>query len=116
MPAQFRPLEQIADDPTVEVGDMLMVRGNIGSEGSQLVPVFYAGLDIYVSDGSAGLKKGKEFPGIRVFHKFDSQGRPQVGEHRASVFYDCHKGLLIPFSGATKNEYALVAKARDIPR
>ena len=85
-------------------------------EKSEVVPVFFGGLGSYVSDGSGAHEEGKEFHGVRVFHKYDRHGRLRVEGHKASVFRDYDKGLLVPFSQSGNPEYAFIAKAQDIPR
>jgi hypothetical protein len=112
MPTRFRPLEQIADDPSVKEGDMIVVRGHFGTGGIfRAVPVIYAGLDVRVSDGSRSVPRGKEIPGINVFYRWNKEGEPVVdSQHRP------YEPAFIPFSHVIPNEYALLIEAEYIPR
>lgn len=113
---EFRPLEEIADDPTVQAFDWILVRSHMPNGNFETVPVMYIGVDEYVSDGSCGLEKGEVFRGIRVFHKLDGKPpKPAVDSCcRHTCLYDREKGLLIPFKhGGGNAEYVLLARSND---
>lgn len=113
---EFRPLEEIADDQTVQAFDWILLRGHMPGGAFEAVPVIYIGVDEYVSDGSCGLEKGEVFRGIRVFHKLVGKPpKPAIDpRYRNNCLYDREKGLLIPFKhGTEKVEYVLLAKSND---
>ncbi len=97
----FKSLDQIVKDSTVARGDLLLVQNIFLTRGKglygRLTPVFYGGVDTYVSRGRDGFKEGERFEGVRVFHFMHSSGSyGAVNEHHTH-FYDYSDGLFLPF-------------------
>ena len=109
MGLEFKPLEDIARDNSIGVGDLFVLRelpSNANSQSTTESPVYCGIMDTYtVSDENpCGLEVGKMFHGIRVFdHKYNGNlNATKV----ATVFHDSYKGLLIPFESTQQYEYA----------
>ena len=124
MAREFRPLKEIVDDPSVQKGDLILVKQGIVPEGMDIVlggitPCFYSGQDTYVADSERdNLKEGTEFKGIRVFNTIDMRGNGKhtfVGLER-HPFCDRDKGLFLPFDYSVLCEYALALKGKDLPK
>ena len=116
MANQFRPLEEIQEDDSVNFGDLIMLKltGDTGVGFELNVKVVYRGeIDTYVSDGSSGLKRGEEFRGLRIFDHLRGDG--SLGICSDSVFLDYEKGLLLPFEDRTYH-YALIMSQDELPR
>lgn len=120
MKSQFKPLEEIAKDKDVNFGDLIMLRRYDFYENKKIVsdtPVFYGGIDKYISDGSAGLKKDEVFEGIRIFHyRRENECFEANTDH--TVFYHHKKGLLIPFNYRSrgKYKYSLLMNSSSLPK
>ena len=131
MANEFKPWEGVAEDASIEIGDLILLRkkqifGN-GSVDMTVSPVFYAGPDTYVSDGKAGMDKGEKTHGARVYDQV-SNGKPSLKGWRSTVFENESKGRLIKYNSnpATEltpdtefdrlvtHQYALAAKAGDL--
>lgn len=110
MGCKFRPIEDIAGDDSIGVGDVFVLRElPSGSNGRKTVdqPVYCGVMDKYeVPDNPpGGLEAGQDFYGVRVYH-FNEEGRFRA--HGRSVFNHPDRGLLIPFDTNQKYEYAPV--------
>jgi hypothetical protein len=131
MANEFKQWEGVAEDPSIEIGDLILLKEmricNNQSVDVTVDPVFYAGPDTYVSDGKAGIEKGTEIHGARVYGQI-SNGKPSLKGLPSTVCDDRDKGRLIRYNHdpATKwtadtkfdrlvtHQYALAAKAGSL--
>ena len=108
----FKPLEDIAEDDSIRVGDLFILRELPSGSNCQSTtkrPVYCGMMENFTVDtDNCGIEKGRQFWGLRVFH-YEYNGSLK-GDRGPSVFHDEERGLLIPFNIAQKYEYALPNK------
>lgn len=117
MVKQFKPLREIVSE-NMAFGDLIMLRKICNFIGVYThrydTPVFYGGIDNYISDGKAGVRKGRQFKGIRIFNK--RRNKHFEADNNDTIFYHPKKGLLIPFNYEHRYEYSLLLKSSDLPK
>jgi len=120
MTNEFKQLSEIVRDIDVDPGDLIMLRAISNFPYSNKreyfdKAVFHGEVDVYISDGSAGLEKGRHFKGLRIFHHRREDGSFEA-DNNHTVFYNNEKGLLIPFDYGDIYEYSLIMKNSELPR
>ena len=107
---EFKPLEEIALDDSINHGDLFLVKtttDGFGGIAEVVLPYFYGGRGRYTGDGAGGIKKGTSFAGIRIFNAVEN-GRFVFHNHEHSIFSHYTEGLLLPFEEkGKKREYSL---------
>ena len=114
MRKEFKPLEKIAEDESIGVGDLLLLKQKPGCQGhirhrasmvAYIEPRFYGGLTTYEADPE---KDEEEVSMMRFYECFE-----ELVEERVSGFSQTY--LLIELSHASSYEYAVMAKAEELP-
>ena len=116
MIGQFKPLEQIEDDNSVNCGDLIMLKTFDELTLTKYLdrPVYCGMIDTYISDGSGGFKNGRKFKWLRVFDYKRGNSYGIFGSY--TFFHNDGKGLLLPFNYKNKYQYALLIKSEDLPK
>jgi hypothetical protein len=112
---EFRPIEELAQDDLIEVGDLILLREHRSYQGEAIDtttrPIFYMGLGTHVirSKDRSEIKVGTKLRGIRVGveHLVDhtAKNRARVcGDYGVHDYLkDRVKGNLIPFKDCPKD-------------